>query len=254
MKRADAKIQLMSSYPAQKLLEQSGRGLAFVCPHEYTRDLVGAEKSLNQLSKWIDTIPGCSHLKIGITEWNVSGGDWGLMRGRQMTLETALANARHLHLMMRHSDKVTIANRSNLANSFCGAVIETNPSAVLLRPSYHVMRLYARHFKPLPLKVESTPGNVDVFACASEDKQSVTIFAVNSQAKPVRWNWKLDGFAKPMKIKSVDAVLDTKDNRQPDVMNHWTAPDRVRTVALQATPDVVELPALSVVAVDAQER
>ena len=74
IKEADPGVAVMSSYPAQELLDVAGKDLAFVCPHEYTRDLAKADSSLRKLSHMIDTTPGSGHLKIGITEWNVGGG------------------------------------------------------------------------------------------------------------------------------------------------------------------------------------
>src|ERR1043165_5095366 len=115
----------------------------------------------------ITKTPGCQHIKLAVTEWNISGGDWGLGRARQMTLASALLNARYLHVLMRHSDKVEIACRSNLANSYAGAVIETSPSGLLKRPSYYAMQLYARHAKPIPLATHRTSQAIDIFACAS---------------------------------------------------------------------------------------
>ena len=81
-------------------------------------------------------------------------GAWGA--GKMLTLDSALLNARYLHVLMRHSDKVEIACRSNLANSYAGAIIETSPSGLLKRPSYYVMQLYARHAKPVPLRLEQS--------------------------------------------------------------------------------------------------
>ena len=160
------------------------------------------------------------------------------MRGRQMTLETALLNARQLHLMMRHCDKVEIATRSNMANSFCGATFETNPAGILKRPSHYVMELYTRHSRPIPLQVESPQGGPDVFACASDDKKFVTLFVVNTDAHPRSLILIGKGFDKPLHVSSVEAVVDTQNAHQIDVMNHWTAPDRVKTVKLEskATP------------------
>ncbi len=70
-----------------------------------------------------------------------------------------------------------------MANSFCGAIIETSPSGVMKRPSYYVMQLYARHARPVPLRVEQGGDGPDVFACGSEDGKSVVIFAVNSEGR-----------------------------------------------------------------------
>ncbi len=254
IKQAEPGAFVMSSYPAPGLLEVAGRELAFVCPHQYTRDLEFCEASLADLSEMIDTTPGCKHLKIAITEWNVSGGEWGLMRGRQMTLETALFNARHLHVMMRHCDKVEIATRSNMANSFCGATFETNPAGVLKRPSHFVMELYTRHARPLPLPVESGADGPDVFACASADRQSVTLFAVNPGKEPMEIRLAGEGFEKPLRIISAEAMCDTRDARQIDVMNHWVAPDRVKIASLKTSGETVTLPALSVAAISAEAR
>jgi len=254
IQRADPAAQVMSSYPAQKLLDAAGKDLAFVCPHQYTRDLAKIDSSLRKLSQMIDTTPGCGHLKIAITEWNVSGGEWGLMRGRQMTLETALLNARHLHIMMRHGDKVEIATRSNMANSFCGATFETNPAGVLKRPSHFVMDLYTRHTRPLPLKVGNASEGLDVFACGSLDKEKVTLFAVNSETRPMPFRLAGEGFEKPLYILSAETVRDTQDAGELDVMNHWAAPDRVKTVTLKTVGDTVVLPPLSVTAIETESK
>jgi len=256
IKQADSAAQVMSSYPAQKLVDLAGRDLAFVCPHEYTRDLARAEAQIRNTARMFDTAPGCEHLKIAITEWNVSGGDWGVNRARQMTLETALLNARHLHVMMRHCDKVGIANRSNMANSYCGATFETSPAGILKRPSHYVMELYTHHARPMPLKVESGPGDhaPDVFACASPDKKSVTLFAVNTADRAQEFRVASDGFERPLRIIRAEAVCDTQDAKELDVMNHWTAPDRVKTVALKASGETVTLPALSAVAIEVEAK
>jgi alpha-N-arabinofuranosidase len=251
IKQADPGVQVMSSYPAQKLLDVAGKDLAFVCPHQYTRDLAACDSSLSALSEMINTTPGCSHLKIGITEWNVSGGDWGLGRSRQMSLETALFNARHLHVMMRHCDKVEIATRSNMANSFCGATFETNPAGILKRPSHYVMDLYTQHSRPVPLEVQSE-GGLDIFACASTDKTSITLFAVNTEGSPQPVHITSQGFGKSLYLRGAQTVCDIKDARQIDVMNHWIAPDRVKTVNLEVNGDTLVLPALSATAIECE--
>jgi alpha-L-arabinofuranosidase len=158
-----------------------------------------------------------------------------------------LLNARYLHVLMRHSDKAEIACRSNMANSFCGAIIETSPSGVLKRPSYYVMQLYARHARPMPLRVETAAADgPDLFACGAEDGKTLVIFAVNSKTEPVEWSFQFDGFAAPVHPVKAEAVCDTQDMRQMDVMNHWNAPERIKTSPLKLAPgsDKITLPAL----------
>jgi alpha-L-arabinofuranosidase len=256
MKRADPTVAILSSFPSQKLLDRAGRQIDYIAPHHYTPDFAYCDRDFNNLAQMIDKTPGCARIKIAVTEWNVSGGDWGLLRGKQMTLEAALLNARYLHVLMRHSDKAEIACRSNMANSFCGAIIETTPAGVLKRPSYYVMQLYARHARPVPLRVEQAGDGPDLFACGAEDGKSVVIFAVNSRTEPVEWTWQFDGFGAPVRAVKAEALCDTQDARQPDVMNHWSAPERIKTTALSLMPaqNKVVLPALSVAAVEFEAR
>jgi alpha-N-arabinofuranosidase len=254
MKKADPNVVLMSSLPSRKLLERAGPDLAYICPHHYTRDFAACERELSQLTEMIDGTPGWAHLKIAVTEWNESGGDWGLMRGRQMTLSNALHNAAYLNLLMRHSDKVEIACRSSMANSFCGGVIETSPSGLLKRPGYHALQLYARHAKPIPLRLESPKDGPDFFSCASEDRKSVAIFAVNSKPEPREYSLGFTGFDGPVQIVKAETLRDTLNARQPDVMNHWETPNRIKIVELPLAADKIALPALSVTAIECAVR
>jgi alpha-N-arabinofuranosidase len=250
MKQADPGARLMTSFPSHQLLARFGRDIFCVCPHHYTPDLAACDGDFANLAKMIDSTPGCESMKIAVTEWNISAGDWGLGRGRQMTLGAALSNARYLHVLMRHSDKAKIACRSNMANSYCGAVIATDAAGVLKRPSYWVMQLYARHAKPVPLRASQPEDGPDVFACASEDGKSLSVFCVNTKNEPVAWSCQPAGFAGPVHVVAAEAVCDTQDARQPDVVNHWEAPERVKTVALAFSPDSVLLPALSATAIE----
>jgi alpha-L-arabinofuranosidase len=250
MKQADPAILLLASFPSQKLLDRAGRDIAYIGPHHYTPDFAGCDRDFNHLADMIRNTPGCGHVKMAVTEWNVSGGSWGMMRAKFQTLETALLNARYLNLLMRHSDKVELACRSNMANSLGSGIIETTPSGLLKRPSFYAMQLYARHAKPVPCQVESATVGLDVFAGGSEDKRSAVIFAVNSRSEPVAFSFGFDGWDGAAHLASAEALCDTLDAREPDVMNHWNAPDRVRIIPLSPTENSVVLPALSAAAIE----
>jgi len=254
MKQADPAVVLISSFPSQNVLNVLGRDLAYVAPHHYTRDLGACETEFKKLSGMIATTPGCGHIRIAVTEWNFTGGDWGLLRAKMLTLEGALLNARYLNLMCRYSNIVDIGCRSNMTNSFCSGIIGTHPAGLLKRPSYHVMKLYADHVKPIPLMLGEPPSGVDVVTCAAEDGQSVCLFAVNTRQKPVVVSLDLAEWGERFAPLSAETVCDTLDMRQPDVMNHWTATERVRTVNLTVTANKVTLPALSVSAVTCGRR
>src|SRR5262249_38518358 len=117
--KTSSTVQIISSFPTKKLMEHVGNDLTFVAPHHYTTDFAACDREFDNLSEMFKNIPGCERIGIAVTEWNTSAGDWGLGRAKQMTLQAALLNARYLHVIMRHCDKVKIACRSNIANSFC---------------------------------------------------------------------------------------------------------------------------------------
>ncbi len=252
MKVKDAALQLMTSFPTQNLLNRDGADISFVCPHHYTPDLASCDRDFANLTRMIENTPHCANIKIAVTEWNVSGGDWGLGRGRQQTLGTALQNARYLHVMMRHSTKVKIGCRSNMANSYCGAIFETSPSGVLKRPSYYVMELYARHAKSVPLEVETPGDGPDIFASATPDQKAITIFAVNYKSEPVNWPLRFDGFEGRARVIRAESVCDQFNMGQPDIMNHWTAPDRIRIRPIPVGATSVTLPPLSATAIECE--
>jgi alpha-L-arabinofuranosidase len=250
MKSADPNVLLLASFPTQKLLDRIGKDVTYVGPHHYTPDLAACDADFVNLSRMIGHTPGCAQVKIAVTEWNVTGGDWGLPRGKMLTLGSALLNARYLHVLMRHSDKAEIACRSNLANSYAGAIIETSPAGLLKRPSFYVMQLYARHAKAVPLRLDQTTNSPDLFACASADGRSLCLFAINSGTEPIEFSYRFDGFPGAVREVSGQTLCDTLDARQPDVMNHWEAPERVRTVSQTPRHNQMLVPALSATAIE----
>ena len=64
-------------------------------------------------------------IRLGITEWNTTAGDWGLGRAMLWTLDNALWCSRYHNFMHRHCDMIEIANRSNLTDSFCSEFPQT---------------------------------------------------------------------------------------------------------------------------------
>ena len=249
IREADPRAVIMASYPSKALLEKVGPSLDYVCPHHYTDDINACEASFKEIAGMIAATPGCSHIKVGVTEWNVSGGLWGLQRSTFLTLTAALKNARYLNLLLRHSDLAEIACRSNMTNSLCSGMIQTNPAGLYKTPSYHVMKLYAQHAKQVYVPVEDSPDGLDIVATASEDGRSLCVFAVNQRTEPVELSVDLGGYP-GLKLAGGEAVCDTLDKRQPDAMNHSARPDRIRAVSLRSTPGGVMLPALSVSAIE----
>jgi alpha-N-arabinofuranosidase len=254
MRKADPKAMFMTSFPTQELLDRVGKDIAFVCPHHYTTDFAGCDRDFDRIAGMIDHTPGCADVKIAVTEWNIDAGSWGLGRARQATLESALLNARYLNLLMRHSDKVKIACRSNLANSYCGAIIETSPSGsgVLKRASYYVMKLYSHHAQPIPLTIEKTDDRLDLLACGSEDRKRTVLFAVNLKSEPVELTVGFSDYESAMHIAKADSLRDTQNAGQPDVINDWQTPERLKILPLATTTSEVTLPGLSATAIECE--
>ncbi len=251
MKQADPGIVLMASFPSQEMLDKVGRDIGYIGPHHYTPDFPACDADFNKLAEMIRKTPGCEKVRIAVTEWNTTAGSFGLGRANLMTLHGALQNAQYLNLLMRRSDIVDIACRSNMTNSIGSGMIATNPSGLLKRPSYYIMKLYADHAKPIPVAVQDAPEGVDVSACTSENGKSLCIFAVNMKTEPVELPLDLDASFRPT---GGEVICDTQDARQPDIMNHWDSPDRVRAVKFPVSGSTVTLPALSASAIECAGR
>ena len=118
----------MSSFPTKGLLDAAGTAFDYLCPHHYeVDDLAGEDRSFKQLRDWIAANAGGKDIRVGVTEWNTTAGDFGLTRGMLQTLGNALSVSRYLNLMQRYADLVEIANRSNFADSFGSGFVRDRP-------------------------------------------------------------------------------------------------------------------------------
>src|SRR5262249_4023224 len=105
MKEADPSIELMSSYPTPGVLERAGKWLSHVSPHHYRcANLAHEEDDLNSVRRMIKDHAGDRPIKVAVTEWNTTAGDWGPGRGQLWSLANALACARYHNLLHRHCD------------------------------------------------------------------------------------------------------------------------------------------------------
>jgi alpha-N-arabinofuranosidase len=250
IKDADPGAIVMSSYPSPELLAEAGKYLDYVCPHHYEPDLGAHEASIDNAVRAIKAASLGHDVKVGVTEWNISGGWWGHDRLRLLTLDTALYTARYLNLLHRRSDVVGLACRSNMTNSHGAGMIQTSPAGMYLTPSYHVMKLYADHSRPVPVAVIDAPEGVDVSACASEDGTRLVVFAVNTRDEPVEVSLDLSAYGAGFAPRSGEVLCDTRGLRQPDVMNHSAAPYRVRAGELPLEGRIAKLPAYSAAAIE----
>ena len=131
------------------MLNHAGPFLDYICPHHYgCHQLQAMEEEVEKCRRMIAKHAPGRDIRLGITEWNTTGGDWGLGRAILLTLDNALSCSRYHNFMHRHCDTIEIANRSNLADSFCSGIIQTNNRSLFKTPTY-----YASNSMP-PMRVQ----------------------------------------------------------------------------------------------------
>lgn len=252
IREADPEGVIFTSFPSPELLDRVGEFVGYLCPHYYSSDLAWVESDLR---RWRDLIVKSRHrdtVRVAVTEWNINAGNWGLGRGKLYTLDCALFEAQFLNVLHRNCDVVTMACRSNLTNSFCGGTIQTNAAGLYKIPAFYVMKLFRDHSRPVPLMVSQTPVGLSVTACASENRDRLVVFAVNTRKEPVDLQIDLSHWGRDLKIAAGEVVGDTQDRRQVDITNGWDRLERVKAMPLQFKGHTAVLPALSVAAVECE--
>jgi len=234
IREADPSAKLLSSFPTPGVIRGGGAFLDHVCPHHYAiADLAGAERDLAAIGSMLrEGAPGRA-IKVGVTEWNTTAGDAGPRRAMLWTLANALACSRYHNLMHRHCDAVEIANRSNLANSFCSGIIQTDSHRLYLTPTYYAQQLYATLAGSRPLRLDGDlPANIapDVSATLSPRGDVVTLFAVNDGLDPVTRMLDLSAFGDAGQEAAVWTLGDREHAGEPDVTNSFGKPKRIAPV------------------------
>jgi alpha-N-arabinofuranosidase len=237
MKAVDPSIKLLAAFPSPGLLETAGSLFDYICPHHYDcTNLKATEDDIERCRRMIaQSAPGRA-IRLGVTEWNTTAGDWGLTRARLWTLDNALKCSRYHNLIHRRCDLVEIANRSNLTDSFCSGVIQTNSHSLYLTPTYYAQQLYATKAGQRPLRIidsdeRSLDSGLDLSATLSGDERRVTLFGVNDTPEPRTRSIVLSPLGP---LGSTEAAVwtlaDTRHAGERDVANSWREPDRIRPI------------------------
>lgn len=227
MLAVDPSLQILSSYPTVGVLRQAGAWLHFVCPHHYDcADLAGAARDLDRIRAMIKQEAPERDIRVGVTEWNTTAGHWGPRRAMLWTLDNALACSRYHNLMHRYGDLVTIANRSNLINSFCSGIIQTDRWRLYKTPTYYAQQLYATLAGTRALKLAASPSSLDVSATLSAKGDVLTLFVVNQTLNEVPVNLDLSAFGNAF-FGAIWTLADTRSAGEPDVTNSFAEPERV---------------------------
>ena len=253
MKKVDAQIKIFSSYPTPGVLANAGSLLDYVCPHHYEcEDLQAEENSLRTVRAMLHMFAPQRPIKIAVTEWNTTAGDAGPRRARLWSLENALACSRYQNLLHRHCDIVEIANRSNLTNSFCSGIIQTDNHRLFKTPTYYAQQLYASQAGDRPLTIISklpADAGPDFSATLSAKGEAVIIFAVNSSRGDVTRPLDFSAFSGEGREVACWTLADQKRAGEPDIANSFDEPDRVSVTAskMQTTSSrfTYRFPALS---------
>jgi alpha-L-arabinofuranosidase len=233
MKAIDPSIHLLSSFPTPGVLRSAGSFVDYVCPHHYSHDLGWMESNLVEVQRLIREFAPNRPIKIGVTEWNTTAGDAGPRRAMLWTLANALACSRYHNLLHRHADIVEIANRSNLINSFCSGIIQTDNHRLYKTPTYYAQQLYATLAGNRPLRIASElPPNVglDLDATLSADGGEVVLFAVNDTLEAITRPFDFSAFGSQGEKLAVWTLADHRHASEPDVTNSFGEPDRVAPV------------------------
>jgi alpha-N-arabinofuranosidase len=234
MKAADPTIKLLASYPSAGVLERAGRWLDYVCPHHYAiADLAGVDNNLRAVRELLRRHAPGRPIKVAVTEWNTTASDWGPPRAMLWTLANALACSRYHNLLHRNADLVTIANRSNLTNSFCSGIIQTDRARLYRTPTYYAQHLYATLAGSRALTIQSPlPPHLglDISATLSAAGDQLTLFAVNQALEDVTRRLDLSALGEVGKEAQVWTLTDKKHRGEPDVTNSFAEPERVAPV------------------------
>lgn len=243
MRRADPAIKILSSFPSEHILEADGGYLDYLCPHHYgCADLPAMEADFLSLERQIRRLAPTRGVRIAVTEWNTTAGDWELGRGSLLTLANALHCSGYHNLMHRHADAVEIAIRSNLIDSFGSGILQTGPGWLLTTPTYHAQRLYARAAGSYATRVEYRvrgtgallPRHLaepDLSAALSPDGRTLRLYGVNFGERTLRLNTSLAGFGPGVRAAQRHVLRDSEGALTPEIMNSRDEPRRVRVAA-----------------------
>ncbi len=237
MKRVDPAIQILSAYPDEQSIERGQGFLDYLCPHHYgAGDLEGKQADFEALRNQIDRHAGNKPVRVAVTEWNTTGGEFGLARGMLQTLGNALSCARYHNLLHRYAGLVEMAIRSNLIDSFGSGVIVTGPGWLFRSPTYYTEQLYSRAAGSCPLRLERGGdlawymAEPDLSATVSPDGKLLRIYAVNSTAASIGVRFHLQDF--PAASEATAYVLSDRENRgDSEAMNTPDDRDRVSVLA-----------------------
>ena len=203
MKDADPSVKLLAAFPSENIVNALAGDLDFVCPHFYAPDIAYAHTETARLRASIAASPENPGLKLGVTEWNHTAGDWGEQRAWLLTLYNGVFVARMLNHFQRNGDLIRLANRSNLVNSCCSGSVQTRPTDICFTPAYYVQKLYATASGRVAVTIGGDPGDLDISGTMDSDCRRFMVWVVNPLAQDVERTVSLEEIGVPAAVKCV---------------------------------------------------
>jgi alpha-N-arabinofuranosidase len=234
MRKVDPSIKILTSYDSANTVRLAGSVIDYLNPHQYSvGDLNGTEAELQQLQKVIERDGNGKDIRVVVTEWNGTAGDWGLKRGMLLTMGNALTCSRYQNMMHRYSDLIEFANRSNLSDSFGSGVLEPGPGWIYFTPTYYSQELYQRAAGSYSLKLERTGSlsyylrEPDLDATLSPDGKTLRIYAVNSTAETRKVKFRFNASLGPVRAGQAYVLGDKGATPDSEAMNSRDEPGKV---------------------------
>lgn len=174
-------LTLLASFPSDNILLNLSGEVDYICPHPYAPCTKERENDMRNLINKIRQNAKNKDLKIGVTEWNHTAASWEWGRAWLLTLYNALNAGRVFNMYHRLGDMIKIANRSNMTNSCCCGIIQTNLSGgIYFTPCYYVQKAYANLSGDRALityPAENDP--LDISATKRDRDGETALFVVN---------------------------------------------------------------------------
>ena len=180
---------------SKKMLENSSDYMSLISEHIYVKQKVDIPEHTAQLAdairgkadahrKYRKEIKGLAgkDIDIAMDEWNYWYSDYiyGELGVRYHTRD-ALGVARAFHEYYRNSDIIFMANYAQTVNVI--GAIKTNDTTSAFAATGIVLKLYRNNFGTIPVEISGNPGELDVFAALTKNKDSITISIVNPTEK-----------------------------------------------------------------------
>ena len=124
---------------------------------------------------------------------------------------------------------IQIACRSNISNSYCSGIIQTNNHSLFCTPAYYVSRLYAEHAGSQPLEIgnPASLSDLDVSANLGTDGKTLSLIVVNTRNQPLTKLVDVGALGQIGSTVHVGVIADADDARDTEAANSFQRPERI---------------------------